>query len=253
MAALAAAMGGEIGIAVLDLTSGETYERNADAVFPQASLIKLPVLVELYRQDQEGQLRLTDREPLREQDKVGGEGVLRHMQAGGRRWSLADLAVLMMTISDNTAANILIDQVGMESVNRRLASWGLEKTRLRRRMMDREARRRGVENLSTPLEMAALLRRLHAGELLDAARTEQVLRLMAGVQSGPYRRRLPESLQAPCKDGNLEGIRTGAGLLLIPGRPVAWAIMARGLKDEPGAEEQLSWMVRSIYDYFSAR
>jgi len=240
-----------MGVTFIDLASGGTFSRNENTVFTQASLIKLPVLLELFRQDQEGKLKLTDRVALRDEDKVGGEGVLQHMEAGGARLSLEDLAVLMMAISDNTAANILIDQVGIDSVNQRLASWGLKKSRLQRRMMDLEARRRGVENLSTPWEMAHLLRRLHAGELLDAGRTKRVLVLMNTNQAGPFRRRLPESLEVPHKNGNLEGIRTGAGLLLIPGRPVAWAIMARGLRDEPAAEEHLSLILRQAYDYFS--
>jgi len=251
--AASAGMGGDLGVTFIDLKSGTILARSENTVFTQASLIKLPVLLELYRQEQEGRLNLSERVPLLERDKVGGEGVLQHMKSGEVRLSLEDLAVLMMAISDNTAANILIDRVGIEKVNQRLVSWGLEKTKLQRRMMDLEARGRGVENLSTPREMATLLRRLHAGELLDAGRTKRALELMNANQAGPFRRRLPEALEVPHKNGNLEGIRTAAGLLLIPGCPVAWAIMARGLRDEPAAEEHLSLILKAAYEYFSAR
>lgn len=251
--ALVRAPGGEIGFAFTVLESGETIARNADTVFPQASLIKLPVLLELYRQEQEGGLDLSERIKVREEMKVGGEGVLQFFRPGDSSLSLRDVAALMMTISDNTAANILIGRVGMESVNRRMAAWGVPGIRLQRRMMDLEARKRGVENLAAPRDMMRLLAALHRGELLDAERTRAALALMEKIQGSPLSRRLPAGARAPHKDGNLEGIRTGAGLLLLDGRAVAWALMARGLPDEAAGEEALARILRAAYDYFSAR
>lgn len=251
--AIADGMGGEVAYAFVDLAGGASILRNADAVFPQASVIKLPVLLEAYRQEQEGRLDLSERIAVREQDKVGGEGVLQFFWPGESSLSLRDVGVLMMAISDNTAANVLIDRVGMESVNRRMAAWGVPGIRIQRRMMDFEARRRGVENLASPRDMAKLLGDLHRGALLDEGRTRAVLALMEGIQSGPFRRRLPEGARAPHKDGNLEGLRTGAGLLLPPGRSVAWAVMARGLRDEAAAEEALARMLRAAWDHYAER
>ncbi len=252
LAALAAAAGGEVGVALRDLSGGETFALDAETVFPQASVIKLSVLLELYRQEQEGKLDLSERVVVREKDKVGGEGVLQHFRPGASSLALRDVAALMMTISDNTAANILIERAGMDSVNRRMAAWGVPGIRLQRRMMDLEARRRGVENLASPRDMVRLLEKLWRGEILEAGRTRAALALMEQVQGSPFRRHLPAEARAPHKDGNLEGIRTGAGLLLLPDRAVAWAIMARGLPDEKRGEDALARILRAAYDYFSA-
>jgi len=141
---------GVMGIAVKDLTSGETFFVNADTVFPQASSIKIPILLELLRQAQAGPeasgLKLDERVELKRALMTGGSGVLLRFGDGTSALSLRDLATLMIVLSDNTATNILIDRVGMDNVNGLLRELGLKETKLQRRMMDVEAGRASREN-----------------------------------------------------------------------------------------------------------
>ena len=91
-------------------------------------------------------------------DGVGGDGILAAMTAGVSRITNRDLAALVVSLSDNSATNVLIDRVGMDNVNAWLARWGLEDTRLRRHMMDVKAAQEGRENTATPRELVMMLR-----------------------------------------------------------------------------------------------
>ena len=174
----AAAFNGVMGIFVKDLRSGQTFTVNADVVFPQASSIKIAVLIELFRQAQAGRLQLNERIEVNRSQMAGGSGVLQDFAGVGSTLSLRDLAVLMIVLSDNTAANILIDRIGMESVNATLQQLGLAHTRLERRMMDAAAEKANRENHSTPREMAMLLEALEEGKLLDHEHTAAVLEIL---------------------------------------------------------------------------
>src|SRR5207237_1574057 len=156
-------MDGVMGVAILDLTGGRILLRNADRVFPAASSIKIAILLELYRQDQEaragakGKAKLDDIYTFDPKDLVEDSRIMAGLTAGVTRITNRDLAQFLVAVSDNAAANVLYDRVGKDYVNAMLHSLGLPKTLLRRKMMDIAAARRGDENIATPQEMVRLL------------------------------------------------------------------------------------------------
>src|SRR5437899_4644715 len=160
---IAARLDGVMGVAILDLTDGRILLCNADRVFPAASSIKIAIMLELHRQDQEaragakGKARLDDIYIFDPQDLVEDSRIMAGLTAGVTRVTNRDLAQFMVTVSDNAAANVLIDRVGKDNVNAMLHSLGLSKTMLRRTMMDVSAARRGDENVAKPAEMARLV------------------------------------------------------------------------------------------------
>ena len=162
---VAEGLNGVMGYAIKDLSTGDTFLRLPDAVFPQASSIKLTVLLELMRQVQEGKLSLDEKHTiLRREMTVGDdEAILNKLGDGTVTMTLGDLAVFMVVLSDNSATNILIDRLGMDNINAGLVRLGLKETKLRRHMIDLEAARQGEENVSTPREMLALLEAVQAG------------------------------------------------------------------------------------------
>src|SRR5439155_1192337 len=155
LADIASHVDGVVGYAVLDLTSGDRIGHLSDETFPTASTIKIAIVYELFEQVEEGKIRLADTIALDRSKAVGGTGVLIHM--GTPTLSILDYATLMVTLSDNTATNVLIDRLGMENVAVRATALGLTHTKLRRHMMDTAAARRGDENVSTPNELVRLL------------------------------------------------------------------------------------------------
>src|ERR1044071_565724 len=147
-----------VGVAILDLTDQRAFYLNADAIYPTASTIKMAVLAELYRQNERGSgAKLGDLYTVNAKDGVGSEGILQSMSAGVSRITNHDLALLMVSLSDNSAANVLIDRVGMDNVNGWLEQIGLQHTRLRRHMLDVKAAQEGRENTSTPRELVTML------------------------------------------------------------------------------------------------
>ncbi len=129
LAALAARFPGKVALYARDLRTGRTVALDPDRPVPTASVIKLPIFVEAYAQARAGRLSLDDKLTLTSDNQVSGSGVLNFLRPG-LQLTLYDALVLMMTLSDNTATNMVIDAVGIPAVNARMAGMGLKNTYL---------------------------------------------------------------------------------------------------------------------------
>jgi beta-lactamase class A len=240
-----------VGVAVLDLTDQRAFYLNADAVYPTASTIKIAVLAELYRQHERGSgAKLGDLYTVNAKDGVGTEGILQAMSAGVSRITNQDLALLMVSLSDNSATNVLIDRVGMNSVNAWLAQLGLERTRLRRHMLDVKAAQEGRENTSTPRELVTMLRVIHEGRVFGKPTTGDFFKMLSTLKSSYIPRLLPADLMIANKPGSLDAVRNDAGIVFVPGRPFAIAVMTTYARDEIAAEQSIARITREAWSYF---
>jgi beta-lactamase class A len=241
---------GVMGVAIEDLTTGQKYELRADEVFPQASSIKIAILVELYRQVQQGRLKLTDLYTVKETDLVEDSPIMNGLTPTVTQVTLRDLATMVVAVSDNSAANILIDRVGMENVNSLLDSLGLSRTRLRRKMMDLKAAKEGRENISTPREMMALLEMLYRSKVLNKTLTEDFFKVLATKKDSWIPRDLPEDLKIANKPGSLEGVRNDSGVVFLENRPYILCVMTTYLRREREGEEAISKISLDTYHMF---
>lgn len=240
-----------VGVAILDLTDQRAFYLNADATYPTASTIKIAVLAELYRQNERGSgAKLGDLYTVNAKDGVGTEGILQAMSAGVSRITNRDLALLMVSLSDNSATNVLIDRVGMDNVNAWLAQLGLERTRLRRHMLDVKAAQEGRENTATPRELVTMLRAIHEGRVFGKATTEEFTRMLSTQKSSYIPRLLPVDLMIANKPGSLDAVRNDAGIVFVPGRPFAIAVMTTFARDEIDAEQSIARIARAAWSYF---
>jgi beta-lactamase class A len=179
---IAGRLDGVMGVAILDLTDGRVLLHNGDRVFPAASSIKIAILLELYCQDQEaragadGKAMFDDIYTFDPKDLVEDSQIMAGLTAGVTRVTNRDLAQLMVAVSDNAAANVLIDRADMQNVNATLRSLGLTKTILRRKMMDIAAARRGDENVATPHEMVRLLEAIYNGKALNKELASELIK-----------------------------------------------------------------------------
>ena len=231
---------GVMGVAIEDLTSGQKYQLRENEVFPQASSIKIAVLAELYRQAQQGKLKLTDLYVVKSVDLVEDSPIMNGLTPGVTQITLRDLATMVAAVSDNSAANILIDRVGMENVNSFLDSLGLAHTRLRRKMMDLKAAGEGRENISTPGEMMTLLDAIYRGKVLNKSLTGDFFKLLSTKKNSWIPRDLPENLKIADKDGELEGVRNDSGVIFLENRPYILCVMTTYLRRERDGEEAIS-------------
>lgn len=246
-------LNGVMGYAIKDLATGETFLRLPNTVFPQASSIKLTVLLELMRQAQEGKLSLEEKHTLRRSEMTVGdtEPILTMLGDGTVTLSLRDLAIFMVVLSDNTATNILIDRLGMDNINEGITRLVLKDTKLRRRMIDLEAAKKGHENVSTPFEMMTLVEKIHNGQALDAAHTAEYFSLLRLPKESEFHKALPDDVSIADKPGSLEGVRCDTGFIDLSGHPFIMSITTTYLAQGDEGERAIEEVARLVYDYFS--
>ena len=244
---------GVFGVVVHDLKSGERFTHLPDRPFTQASVIKLPILVELFRQDRAGQLSLDRVETVPGAEFVAGSGVLRWLTPDRTSMTLRDLAILMIVLSDNTATNLIINRVGMDNVNRAMEELGYGETRLRRLMMDAQATREGRENISTPAETADLLARLHRRDILDAEACGEILRILAIPKRGRINANLPSGVQVANKTGSLArgGVVNDAGIIEAEGVALVVSAMINEGTDRDASEAAIAEISRLAFEAVS--
>jgi beta-lactamase class A len=241
---------GVLGVAILDLTSGRTFFLHADDVFPQASSIKVTVLAELYRQAQQGKLKLTDPYVMQASDLVPDSDIMGGLTPGVTRVTNRDLATMMVAVSDNSATNVLIDRVGMDNVNALMDSLGLPHTRLRRKMMDIKAAGEGRENISTPREMMTLLEALYRGKILNKEMTEDFFKMLSTHKESFIPRNIPAGVRIANKPGELEGVRNDVAIVFAQNRPYVICVMTTYLHEERAGEEAIAAVSAAAFRMF---
>ena len=250
---IAATVDGVVGYSILDLTSGDRIGHLENTTFPAASAIKLAIVYELFKQAEEKKITLDEKITLDRKQAVGGTGVL--VEMGTPTLSMYDYAVLMVTLSDNTATNVLIDRLGMDRIATRMQGLGLPGTKLRRHMMDTVAAKRGDENVSTPDELVRLLEAMHGPAQGPAKAGHYTLPgaidLLMKPKENRLRKGLPEGVASADKSGELEGVRVDAGIVFAKNRPYILCVMTTFLKDEAEGERAIEEMSRVSYEYFS--
>ena len=235
-----------IGVLARSADGEILLQHDLDAVFPAASVIKVPLMMTLYADAAEGRLDLAERVSVGE--RVDGSGILRDLR-DVESASLRDLAALMIVLSDNTATNRLIERVGTARVAERLRDWGCTATALRRRMYDFAAAQRGLENVATARELASLLARLVAGGCVDRATSDLVLAVMERCDDDRLLRRfLAKDAKVPSKSGTLEASRNDVAVFLGPQRTIVVAAFTSEVADHLAAEHLLGIIGRGAAD-----
>ncbi len=247
---IASNLDGVMGVALLDLSSGQQYLQHGDEIFPQASSIKIAVLAELYRQAGAGKLKLTDIYTVNKSDLVADSDIMGGLTPGVTRVTLRDLATMVMAVSDNSAANVLIDRVGTDNVNAMLSSLGLKNTRLQRKMMDITAAKEGRENVSTPREMMLLLEAIYRGKLFNQQLSDDFIKVLSTHKDSPMRKALPDNVMVADKPGELEAVRADSGIVFAQDRPYVICVMTTYLKDEAAGETAIGKAAAAAYEYF---
>src|SRR5688572_7943572 len=222
---------GKVNLFAKNLDTGAIYNLNGDEPVPTASTIKLAVMVEAFARVAENKAKWTDELVLTEEKKVGGAGILQEF-GDGLRLTLRDGVTLMMTLSDNTATNLVIDALTADAVNARMESLGLKETRLMRRVFrgGESAEGRKEENKrfglgrTTPHEMVTIMEKLERGEIINPAASKDMIELMKreqgtnGIWRGQWR--VPKAT----KSGALDTLRSNVGLMYHPRGRIALAI-----------------------------
>jgi beta-lactamase class A len=223
---LAAAHRGVVGYTVHNIDTGERLERRGDETFPTASLIKVAVLVTLFDLVEKGDLSLDDRMIVLKVDKVPGSGQLQFFH-DGVEITVRDAAWFMITISDNTATNLLLDKVAIRRVWQKMESLGLPHTKIHSKTFMRHtsvAMDSSVKyglGVTTPNEMARLFQLIAEGRSVSARADSTMLEILARNEDNDLMQRYVEGVSAPRKTGATDAVRTECALFRLQSRVVA--------------------------------
>lgn len=223
--------------------------QNSDSQIPSASIIKIPILIELMSQVEAGSLSLDQEIMMTEEDLVSGAGELQ-FQPVVTTYTMDYLARKMMRISDNVATNLLIEQVGMTSIQGWLAENGYKITQLNRKMMDFDAIAAGRQNYTSPEEISQLLTGLYSGQYLTEKSTGFILELLLNcADRSTIPSKLPEGLQVAHKTGTLDYVRGDAGIILGD-NPLILAVFVEGFESMEQAEGIIGETARIAWEIF---
>jgi beta-lactamase class A len=236
--------GGIVGLAVA-WYGAIVCERYGHRRFRAASTVKIPIMVELFRQVDAGMLRLDDRRRLRDEDRTPGSGVLQYLHTGVDL-TLDDLCTLMIAISDNTATNVLLDLVGMDRAQATMRSLGMTESELGRRMLGRRPEQHEGENWATPLDYAKALAAVVGGTAASPAGCERMVTMLER-QDGTRRvtRYAPEGVRWGSKSGTLPGVTNDVGFVLSPRGSLVVSAFCEDLPSEEDAEHAIAEIARS--------
>lgn len=270
---------GEMGLYAKNLDTGEVIAVNADQRFPTASLIKVAVMAEVFRQIDDGKLSKDTTVTLKVSDKAGDETVPVNMLHPGVVLTVDDLLRFMIAYSDNTATNLLVGLVGTANVDKLLDSYGLTKTRLYRPtfrdghadVLPEEEKEFGLGS-TTPREAATLLALIAEGRVVSRAACDAMITLLATQQD---RQMIPRSLpfekeeilvanktgwdeeKNPDAKGFKGDVRNDAAYVKGPKARYVLAICARRIQDKRASADNETFttgaaLSRMVYDAFSA-
>ena len=238
---------GEIGFVIKDLASGRTLVHDPDRRFASASMVKIPIMAACYKAIEEGRVSLDDVLRLGRKDKVRGSGVLRAAPSG-TPVTVGKLLELMITDSDNTAANMLIDLLGFEYLESSFRDFGLEATNLSRKMMDFQARARGVENYTTPREMADILERIYRRTCVSPRASEDCLELLKRQKvNNRIPRYLPRRVVVAHKTGLENKVCHDAGIVFTGKGDVLISAFTEGDTGAIIAERMIARVASFVY------
>lgn len=236
--------GVRIGVAV-QAPDGDRFSLRGDERFISASTIKIPIMVEIFRSIDRGNLALDDLFTLTREDICPGSGVLLQLHPG-IELTLRDLLYLMMSISDNTATNMLIDLAGMEQVNATIAALGMTHSALGRKMRGVPAAEGSPENWATPNDFRAAIEAILTGTAASRESCDGMIELLMLQQnSRRIGRYFPEgSVPWGSKTGTVGDVSHDAGFVRMPGGDVIVTVFTQGFPVLHDAEPVMGEIAR---------
>jgi serine-type D-Ala-D-Ala carboxypeptidase (penicillin-binding protein 5/6) len=256
---------GVAAVAIKNLRTGESFEYNGDKPMPTASLIKLPVMITTYQAVQDGKISLDDMIELKAEDQVAGSGLLSTHFSPGMKLSLRDAIRLMISMSDNTATNLVIDKIGLPATDQRMASLGCKETQLNSKVFRRDTsispERSQLYGLgsTTANEMLGLVERLYKHELVSKEASDQMIEhLYACEDKIKVPRLLPIGTRVAHKTGSVSQSRTDAGFIDSPAGPIAFCILTNENQDQRWTDDNegdafCAEVGATAYEYFNAK
>jgi beta-lactamase class A len=250
-----------VGVYVRDLATGDSLLLDADARVHAASMMKVPVLIQLFRDHEAGRLSLDDSLTITKTFRSIVDGSTYDLGAPddadtllyarlGERESVRSLAERMITISSNLATNMLIELVGAERVQRTMRELEADSIAVLRGVEDIRAYQAGLSNTTTARDLGAIFTAIAEG---TAAGPESCREMIAVLERQEFNEGIPAGVppdvRVAHKTGWITGIRHDGGIVTLPdGRRYVLVVLTRGIDEVASADSLIIDVSRLVYD-----
>lgn len=252
-----------LALAFVDLNSSITFFHNADLRMHAASTMKVPVMIEVFRQADQGRFKLSDSVPVHNQFisildqspfSLSAEEEAKDFTFGqiGKKMTIFDLVYEMITVSSNLATNILIERVEAENVNQTLRALGADSIRVLRGVSDLKAYDAGLNNTTTARDLMILLQAIATGKAGTPLSCQKMLAIMLDTADrSRIPAALPTNVRVAHKTGSITGIEHDAGIIFLPdGRSYVLVLLAQNFSNAATTVTQLAQLSRAVYDWY---
>lgn len=250
--------GGLWGAVIEDLHTNERFEHNPDQRFYAASLIKVPIMAAVFTDVYQGKYSFQDKYILRQEDLVGGCGVLQHLTPG-MPITIYDLVMLMIIQSDNSATNILIDRVGAETIRQVMQKYQMTNSQFYNKLMMIPAELEGYNEVTSG-DMASIYRFMANGKILSYNSCLQMISILKKQQirdSIPFHLPDPDSdvigglprWELANKTGNVTNINHDVGILYVRDSAILISLLSKDA-EEKRAKDTMGKIGRLIYETY---
>ncbi|SKA83853.1 beta-lactamase class A [Clostridium sp. USBA 49] len=240
---------GEYSFYFEDINSSYTYSFNERIKMPSADCIKIHIAIALLKKVQDNFIDLYENVLIKKEDMVSGDGIIHEFDE--KEYKIIELLNAMLIQNDNTAANKIIDIIGMESINEVIKEMGLKDTVLKRKMMDFKSHEKGLENLTTSLDLANSLKLIYQGKYLNEEYSSIILNSLRKSQD---RRKIPFYIpekEWKCignKTGSLHGVENDAAILNTKKGDFIFVVMAKTLPNNVYGIVTISRLGKMMWD-----
>src|SRR5215203_1323564 len=254
-----ASSGAEVAVAFRMLDGSTELLIDGDRTFHAASTMKVPVMIELFRQAEAGTVRLDDPLPIVNQFKSIVDGSAYQLSVGddsdrevyakiGKTMTLRELCEAMITVSSNFAANLLIEKLGVENIRKTVTRLGGEGMQLLRGVEDQKAFDRGLNNTTTARGLMVLLDKIGHGQAVSKPSDAQMLEILKrqhfndAIPAG-----LPPGTTVEHKTGTITRIHHDAAIVYGP-KPYVLVLLVRGIEDQKVSASVMAQISKVVWE-----
>ena len=237
-----------ISVTFCDLDNDEKFSINGNKKVPSASMIKLLIMLTILNKVESKEISLDEKIKLVEDERVGGSGVLKELSCD-HSFTIKELLTLMIIISDNFATNILIEILGMDEVNELGEKLGLLNTCLQRKMMDLDAKKKGLDNYTSSEDLLKILKMIYDKTFLSEDLSDLALDILLRQQErSRLQRFLSEDIKIASKSGDLDNLENDGGIFFTNKKNYILVVLVNEAQSNVIAKEIIGKISLKIYE-----
>ena len=239
----------DISILVKDLSHNEIlFNYNEEKVYPSASIIKIPIMIEALSKADNLEIPLLSKIKIKDSDKVDFSIVT---EQNLTQCTFLELITWMIISSDNTATNVLIDELGIDKINDRIKNLGIKNTSLQRKMMDFEAVKEGKNNFTSLKDMLVVMEGLYRGEVINKEVSKKAIDIMKNQRDNTMLKRyIQENIVLANKTGELHNLNNDVGIFYTKRADYFIGVFVHNVRDNEQAYKIIGKLSKKVYNYF---